>query len=278
MARGSTALVELQGGRFRESDHDVFRSVWLPALFAPVRAEVVRQCDALPGGTARPTVSDDVVRAVAQHMLRRALSAIRRARHGGTLLIVAPDDAGDLAVPGVTLKYRFADQDTRRRFRQLILSIVATLQDEAAQRGVTHVDWAFYQERELGELRALEESVLELAQLMASLATVDGAVVMNRRFELLGFGGEITVADPVRQIHRAVDLEATETTAAMVDGEGTRHRSVYRLCQAVPGLARLRRLPGRRHHRRARPRPPRALLGPAHVRAVGSQSAQGCRA
>ena len=132
MARGSTALVELQGGRLRESDHDVFRSVWLPALFAPVRAEVVRQCDALPGGTTRPTVSDDVVRAVAQHMLRRALSAIRRARHGGTLLIVPPDDAGDLVVPGVTLKYRFADQDTRRRFRQLILSIVATLQDDAS--------------------------------------------------------------------------------------------------------------------------------------------------
>jgi hypothetical protein len=117
----------------------------------------------------------------------------------------------------------------------LILSIVGTLQDEAERRGVTHVDWAFYREREEAELRVLEEAVLELAQLMASLATVDGAVVMNRRFELLGFGGEITVADPVFQIHRAVDLEATETAAAMVDGEGTRHRSVYRLCQAFPG-------------------------------------------
>ena len=93
-------------------------------------------------------------------------------------------------MPGVTLKYRFADQDTRRRFRQLILSIVGTLQDEAERRGVTHVDWAFYREREDGELRTLEEAVLELAQLMASLATVDG--------------------------------------------EGTRHRSVYRLCQAFP--------------------------------------------
>ena len=234
LARGSAALVELQGGRFREDDHDVFRSAWLPRLFAPVRAEVIRQTDAVPGGPARPTVGDEVVRAVAQHMLRRALSAIRRARHGGTLLIVPPDDAGDLAVPGVTLKYRFADQDTRRRFRQLILSIVSTLQDEAGRRGVAHVDWAFYREREEGELRTLEEAVLELAQLMASLATVDGAVVMNRRFELLGFGAEITVAEPVLQIQRAIDLEATETIAAMVDGEGTRHRSVYRLCQAFP--------------------------------------------
>ena len=67
---------------------------------------------------------------------------------------------------------------------------------------------------------------------MASLAAVDGAVVMNRRFELLGFGGEITVAEPVLQIHRALDLEATRTVVEMVDGVGTRHRSVYRLCLA----------------------------------------------
>ena len=278
MARGSTALVELQGGRFRESDHDVFRSVMdASACSRRCAPRSSASADALPGGSTRPTVSDEVVRAVAQHMLRRALSAIRRARHGGTLLIVAPDDAGDLVVPGVTLKYRFADQDTRRRFRQLILSIVATLQDEAERRGVTHVDWAFYREREEGELRTLEEAVLELAQLMASLATVDGAVVMNRRFELLGFGGEITVAEPVLQIHRAVDLEATETFAC--DGGRRRHPPSLRLppLPGLPGLARLRRLPGRRHHRRPRPRPPRALLGATDVRAVDNSSAQGLR-
>ena len=123
------------------------------------------------GETDRPTVSDDVVRAVAQHMMRRALSAIRRARHGGTLLIVPPDDAGDLAVPGVTLKYRFADQDTRRRFRHLIADDCRRrCRTRRARDGVAHVDWAFYRQREDSELRALEEAVVELAQLMASLA------------------------------------------------------------------------------------------------------------
>lgn len=235
IARGSTPLFELQGGRLRESGHDVFHSMWMPRLFAPVRAEVVQQAE-VAGDAApiRPTVSDDVVRAVAQHLMRRALSAIRRAGHGGTLLIVPPDDQANLDLPGISLKYRFADQDTRRRFRQLILSIVETLRALAAREGLSHVDWAFYQQRDDQALRALEEAVVELAQLMASLASVDGALVMNRRFELLGFGGEITVADPVLQIHRAVDLEASETLAEVVDGVGTRHRSVYRLCQAHP--------------------------------------------
>ncbi|HTV00007.1 MAG TPA: hypothetical protein VMF13_05690, partial [Luteitalea sp.] len=136
----------------------------------------------------------------------------------------------------ITLKYRFADQDTRRRFRQLTLAIVATLQDLAVRDGVEHVDRTFYQKHDDRELRGLDEAVVELAQLMASLASVDGAVVMNRRLELLGFGGEITAARPVLQIHRAVDLEAERTSAEVVDGVGTRHRSVYRLCQAYPEM------------------------------------------
>ncbi|BCS30826.1 hypothetical protein TBR22_A00260 [Luteitalea sp. TBR-22] len=234
LGRGSIPLFELQGGKVLDSGHDVFGSTWMPRLFAPVRAEVVRLRAPDASSPGRPTVSDDVVRAVAQHLLRRALAAIRRARHGGTLLLVPPDDQGNLEIPGVTLKYRFADQDTRRRFRQLILSIVETLQTLAARDGVGHVDWAYYLQRDDRELRELEDAVVELAQLMASLASVDGALVMNRRFELLGFGGEITVAETVLQIHRAIDLEAEVTVAEVVDGVGTRHRSVYRLCQAHP--------------------------------------------
>ena len=235
IARGATPLLEMQGGRLHDSGHDVFRSMWMPRLFAPVRAEVMRSLEGNPAANdVRPTVSDDVLRTVGQHLLRRALAAIRRARHGGTLLIVPPGEQGDLEVPGITLKYRFADQDTRRRFRQLILSIVSTLQDVAVRDGVAHVDLAFYQRRGETELRPLEEAVVELAQLMASLAAVDGAVVMNRRFEVIGFGGEITIAEPVRQIHRAIDLEAEKTAVEVVDGVGTRHRSVYRLVQAQP--------------------------------------------
>ena len=99
--------------------------------------QVMRSLVGEPGADdLRPTVSEDVLRTVGQHLLRRALAAIRRARHGGTLLIVPPGEQGDLEVPGVTLKYRFVEHDTRRRFRQLILSIVSTLQDVAVRDGV----------------------------------------------------------------------------------------------------------------------------------------------
>lgn len=236
LARGAAPLVEVQSGAIRESGHDVFRSEWLRRIFAPVRAEVMHlhRVAATESPEPAPTLGDDVIRGVAQHMLRRALAAIRQARHGGTLIIVPPDDTAGTDIAGLTLKYRFADQETRRRFRQLILALLSSLAAAARGRGVAHVDWDFYEQVQDQERFALEEAVVELGHLMASLAAVDGAVVMNQRFELLGFGGEITVAEPVRQIYRAVDLEAMCTRVEVVDGEGTRHRSVYRLCMAHP--------------------------------------------
>lgn len=233
LARGATPLLEVQGGQLRERGHDVFRSQWLHAMMAPVRRDLTEShASARPDA---PTVEDAVVGAVAQHMLRRALAAIRRARHGGTLIVVPPDDSGETSVPGITLKYRFAEQATRRRFRELIGAMVSELRDLAARHGVARVDRAFYEEREDPELRVVEEAVVELGQLIASLAAVDGAVVMNRRFELLGFGGEITVSANVPSIKRALDLEGEQTVIEVVDGVGTRHRSAFRLAKAYPG-------------------------------------------
>lgn len=235
LARGTTPLLEVQGGHLRERGHDVFRSQWLHELFAPMRREVTQSDDGSGDGDVSPLVGDAVVGAIAQHMLRRAIAAIRRARHGGTLIVVPSDDSGETSVPGITLKYRFAEQATRRRFQELIRAVISALRDLAAREGIEQVDGAFYEQREDPELRMVEDAVVELGQLIASLAAVDGAVVMNRRFELLGFGGEITVSAVVPSIKLALDLEAEQTVTEVVDSVGTRHRSAYRLAKAYPG-------------------------------------------
>jgi hypothetical protein len=76
--------------------------------------------------------------------------------------------------------------------------------------------------------------VFEVSRLCASLADVDGAVVMTKRFELLGFGGEI-LGGPgdLPTVRRALDLEGDSYEVEPVDGVGTRHRSAYRLCQQI---------------------------------------------
>jgi hypothetical protein len=70
---------------------------------------------------------------------------------------------------------------------------------------------------------------------IASLSAVDGAVVLTRRFEILGFGAEISGELPdVSEVVRSRDAEARETMLERAAGMGTRHRSVYRLCQFDP--------------------------------------------
>jgi hypothetical protein len=76
---------------------------------------------------------------------------------------------------------------------------------------------------------------------------VDGAVVMTKRFEIVGFGGEISgLLPPVRKVRHAPDLEAARTVVESTEGVGTRHRSAYRMAAALPGAVGGGQ-PGRRH-------------------------------
>lgn len=73
--------------------------------------------------------------------------------------------------------------------------------------------------------------------LIAGLFAVDGAVVLTKRFELLGFGGEISGAlEQVSVVARALDAEGEQIEEEFTDGVGARHRSVYRLCHAVHNI------------------------------------------
>ncbi len=63
--------------------------------------------------------------------------------------------------------------------------------------------------------------------------SVDGSLVLNRSFQLIGFGGEILGDTHVSTIERAVDLEGENSITEQADSSGTRHRSAYRLVSSV---------------------------------------------
>lgn len=245
--KGSVSIAELEAGRLGDSYTDVFASRWLPDLFAPARAELVelheqarRKARAL-GETWAP-LDPDLSRKVAQQMFRRLVSTVRDARHGGTIIIVPPERAEEvLAGERVSLKHAFADGEPRRRFRTLIVRIMNRLaqshgrgEETAYPRAVGWEEYVWSEDRELAEL---DEAIFEFAHLVAGLAAVDGAVVMTRRFELLGFGGEISgELEPVRTVRTSLDLEGESTIEEGTQGVGTRHRSAYRLAGSLPDV------------------------------------------
>ena len=75
-----------------------------------------------------------------------------------------------------------------------------------------------------------------MAHLIAGLAAADGAVVMSKDNELLGFGGMISGRLPdVESVGRALDLEGEKVVEEGIGNVGARHRSAYRLAGALPG-------------------------------------------
>ncbi len=96
--------------------------------------------------------------------------------------------------------------------------------------------WQVFRNSSDQELDRLEEAFFELARLFSDLMQVDGALVLDKRLGLIGFGGEIRVDRNVLQVGHAHDLEGTMMTAWDVQGDGTRHRSVYRLCSVAPDV------------------------------------------
>jgi hypothetical protein len=184
----------------------------------------------------------DLSRKVAQQMFRRLVSTVRDAHHGGTIVIVPPERAEEvLAGEHVSLKHAFVDGEPRRRFRTLIVHIMNRLAQSHGRGGEVAypraVGWEEYVWSEDRELAELDEAIFEFAHLVAGLAAVDGAVVMTRRFELLGFGGEISgELEPVHAVRKSLDLEGESTIEEGTQGVGTRHRSAYRLAAALPDV------------------------------------------
>ncbi len=241
---GSAVVAKLDGGELSDSKMDVYASRWLPDTFAPVRAELAeihsearKLAREVYGETWAP-MDNDITRIIGQHTVKRIVSAIRNSHHGGTLIIIPPDLADDIFEDRfVTLKYKLAEGEPRRRFRTLIVKAMNALAESYGRDGAPsgkEVGWRAYEASNEDKLSDLDEAIFEVAHLIAGLAAVDGAVVMTQRFEVLGFGGEISGKLPgVKTVSKALDAEGNKTVEEPAEDFGTRHRSAYRLCNEL---------------------------------------------
>jgi len=228
----------LEQGHLVDAMMDVFESEWLPAMFADVRREVQREHAAAQARTSSPTaVETRLIGGIGQQMLRRTIQLVLGARHGGLILVAeVPPGAPPSALTGLALKYRFAASEPPARYRTLLFRLLDRL---AARTNNPVVDWADFAGDTSQELEKLEQAVFEMSRVIAGLTAIDGAVVLDKRFALLGFGAEVspeTAAPP--RVWRALDTEGLRREVNAVEEVGTRHRAAYRFVQQHPrGLA-----------------------------------------
>ena len=121
---------------------------------------------------------------------------LRDARHGGTIIFVPEENAGDLSNDSyIDLKFRFAAGPSRLSFPDLVVEILnrlAQVYGASSQGSQGVVGWREFETTTDDELETLDEALFETAHLIAGLAAVDGAVVLSKQPRLLGFGGMIS--------------------------------------------------------------------------------------
>jgi hypothetical protein len=230
-----TMVGGLERGVLVDALMDVFDSEWLPALFVRQREIVRAEHAAMQVGTPSPTlVEDSLVGRVGQQMLRRAIQLVRGARHGGMILVADTTMPGSL--DGVRLKYRFAQDEPSHRYRSVLFQILEGL---SASTSKGSVGWSDFVADSSPNLERLEQSVFELSRLLANLTAVDGAVVIDKRLGLVGFGAEVSAELPSPDfVWRSLDTEGREREKYEIENVGTRHRAAYRFINDHPkGLA-----------------------------------------
>jgi hypothetical protein len=224
----------LERGVLVDAMMDVFDSEWLPAMFAHERQQVQKEHAALQARTVSPTaVERSLVGRVGQHMLRRVIQLVLGARHGGLILVVDAAPGGiDNALAGVHLKYCFEVSEPRSRYRTLLFRILDRLAAGTTNRSV---NWTDFVRDPNPDLELLEQSIFEMSRVIASLTAIDGAVVLDKRLAVLGFGAEVAGELPTpRRVWRAVDSEAGQREPYEFESVGTRHRAAYRFVKGHP--------------------------------------------
>ena len=97
------------------------------------------------------------------------------------------------------------------------------------------LSWRDYITINSSSLALLDEAIFEVAHQLADFAGVDGAVVLTNKSRALGFGAMIKGDfDQVSTVARAIDVEGEKRLQESTESLGTRHRSVFYLCQQIP--------------------------------------------
>lgn len=240
VSNGSIEIGTLSSGEIVCPSTGVFDSAWLRSAFAPIAKEEFALHTEARKRAKKPwaALDPEFFRVLKKQVIMRIIGRIRSARHGGTLIFI-PDERKEAFIsenPYVKFKYRFVDEEPRRRFRTIIAGIGNALAESygSHENPERKVGWTDYLASKNQTLSWLDESLFEWAHLVAGMALVDGAVAITSRFELIGFGAEISgKLEQIDTAAIALDPEGKEMRHELTDCVGTRHHSAYSLCNAL---------------------------------------------
>jgi len=186
-------------------------------------------------------IDPELIRVLRPTLALRTIHAVRRLQHGGTLLFLPwkGDRRSRTLGRHFRVKYAFSVNGPPRPFYVSIVRLMNALAESCGRQfgpGKV-VGWSDFLSSTDPEVVETDRVLTDSCRFIAGASAVDGAVVIGTPFELVGFGAEILGTLPdVEFVARALNRDASRRELEPTRGVGTRHRSVYRLCRALPDV------------------------------------------
>jgi hypothetical protein len=232
---GSERLATLMNGRIEEHVFNVFSTNWMQRHINSAATDGARYPSLQQN--ADITFRSDLREILDVSFFRRVIRIIRDRRVGGTLVIGPRNLSDQLLEPGgaLTAKYRVQVEASSTGYLSLLENLFSRLATIARDKNVSLVGWLEFLKWNDEIPYSFSSSYLDIAGWLADMAAVDGCLLLDPQFMVLGYGVEIRVPGIEDEIvYRALDLEASVTIPESAEHAGTRHRTAYRLCRDFP--------------------------------------------
>lgn len=167
----------------------------------------------------------------------RILFRMKQFGHGGTLLLTS-----NLRNRHINLKYKLSYDRLRVALNAYSENLIKKarisehlhdireleLEKEKALEAKYLWDLSFIED----DLKDSENELEGCIWFIALLSRIDGAIVMNKKFEVIGFGAEIVIDDRPDKIYSSQSTSGEKSALKKIayNKYGTRHRSVMRYC------------------------------------------------
>jgi hypothetical protein len=232
---GSERLATLMNGRIEEHVFNVFSTNWMQRHINSAATHGAKYPSLQQN--ADITFRSDLREILDVSFFRRVIRIIRDRRVGGTLVIGPRKLSDQLLEPGgaLTAKYRVQVEESSTGYLSLLENLFSRLATIAGNKNINSVGWLEFLQWNDEIPYSFSSSYLDIAGWLADMAAVDGCLLLDPQFMVLGYGVEIRVPGIEDEIvYRALDLEASVTIPESAEHAGTRHRTAYRLCRDFP--------------------------------------------
>jgi hypothetical protein len=194
-------------------------------FFKPTSLNLVREVMAATGQKTRCQIHERDFRAINYFItLQKIAERIHEMKHGGCIFIV-PEKKKPLHTD---VKYQCDDKTIWICLKgKLILHDQYYGTDSATPVKHDAATATSLQD----EIQGVENGLRDALDTLARLTAVDGAVMVNRKLELIGFGAVVKLGQTAPyKVFRCEDRRATRKKQIAIESYGTRHRSAFEFC------------------------------------------------